>query len=518
MTTSHDVHRDGAPNHDQLRRIGNAFISSIQLEEYDQALEIVLTDTAALWFAIPPADTEKLFKHLAANIDITSLPIRDLLAVINSARSENFQDDDAWPPMNHPAAPPIFTTVILKIHQLRKQGELPAALTLSKKFRQHLGGMQPLFTSDDGWSLQATLQVGISAMLAGNFSEALTAFTRAQLHPEVPKFTFLARDARVKAALIHACFGNVTTAASLLKSVPEIPRTSSWFETHVDAHQHMAEMLANLQDSNEAISRLDSIDPEAIGELWPFYIVIMYRILEATGRHDEIPARLEYFDNRKQFPRNNGEGFPGSILPIKRALLAMKDGHGAKIQHHLDQADHSLPYTQLVQAAGHLYAGQTQTAIQLTSQLRSATRGFRLLELRRLAILAAAQYQSQSQEECLVTLDRAANLPRGLTPHEVQFFSPETRDLAQQHISVWPVDVHEASTFLTNLPKPGAELTVREIEIVRHLADGHTRAEMAQILDISVNTLKTHLRSIYKKLGVASAKDAISSVQQRGLL
>src|SRR5699024_5819811 len=116
------------------------------------------------------------------------------------------------------------------------------------------------------------------------------------------------------------------------------------------------------------------------------------------------------------------------------------------------------------------------------------------------------------------TLDRAANLPRGLTPHEVQFFSPETRDLAQQHISVWPVDVHEASTFLTNLPKPGAELTDREIEIVRHLADGHTRAEMAQILDISVNTLKTHLRSIYKKLGVASAKDAISSVQQRGLL
>jgi LuxR family maltose regulon positive regulatory protein len=35
---------------------------------------------------------------------------------------------------------------------------------------------------------------------------------------------------------------------------------------------------------------------------------------------------------------------------------------------------------------------------------------------------------------------------------------------------------------------------------------------------VSVNTVKTHLRGIYRKLGVSHRRDAITVARQRGLL
>jgi LuxR family maltose regulon positive regulatory protein len=42
--------------------------------------------------------------------------------------------------------------------------------------------------------------------------------------------------------------------------------------------------------------------------------------------------------------------------------------------------------------------------------------------------------------------------------------------------------------------------------------------EMAGRLFLSVNTVKTHLRGIYRKLGVSSREDAVAVARQRGLL
>jgi DNA-binding NarL/FixJ family response regulator len=42
-------------------------------------------------------------------------------------------------------------------------------------------------------------------------------------------------------------------------------------------------------------------------------------------------------------------------------------------------------------------------------------------------------------------------------------------------------------------------LSEREIEVIRLLSDGYSRAEIAEKLSISVNTVKFHLRGIYRK-------------------
>ena len=45
-----------------------------------------------------------------------------------------------------------------------------------------------------------------------------------------------------------------------------------------------------------------------------------------------------------------------------------------------------------------------------------------------------------------------------------------------------------------------------------------TAAEIAEALYISVNTVKTHERSIYRKLGAGSRRDALKTAAKRGIV
>ena len=58
-------------------------------------------------------------------------------------------------------------------------------------------------------------------------------------------------------------------------------------------------------------------------------------------------------------------------------------------------------------------------------------------------------------------------------------------------------------------------LTERELEVLRMLPSRLTFREIADELFISVNTLKFHLRVIYRKLGVGSRAEATELARRR---
>ncbi|HEX6582344.1 MAG TPA: response regulator transcription factor [Thermoleophilaceae bacterium] len=60
---------------------------------------------------------------------------------------------------------------------------------------------------------------------------------------------------------------------------------------------------------------------------------------------------------------------------------------------------------------------------------------------------------------------------------------------------------------LERLGERGAELTPREAEVLQLLQDGWTNSEIADDLSIGIETVRTHARNIYRKLGVASRRD-----------
>lgn len=66
---------------------------------------------------------------------------------------------------------------------------------------------------------------------------------------------------------------------------------------------------------------------------------------------------------------------------------------------------------------------------------------------------------------------------------------------------------------------PGAQnLTARELELLAELPTLGTNEEIAEALVVSVNTVKTHLRSIYRKLGVSTRREAMLVARRRGLV
>jgi DNA-binding NarL/FixJ family response regulator len=60
----------------------------------------------------------------------------------------------------------------------------------------------------------------------------------------------------------------------------------------------------------------------------------------------------------------------------------------------------------------------------------------------------------------------------------------------------------------------GNELTAREAEVLELLQDGSTNAEIAEALAIGIETVRTHARSIYRKLGVPSRQELARRAQQ----
>jgi LuxR family maltose regulon positive regulatory protein len=61
-------------------------------------------------------------------------------------------------------------------------------------------------------------------------------------------------------------------------------------------------------------------------------------------------------------------------------------------------------------------------------------------------------------------------------------------------------------------------LSERELEVLRLLTTSLSSTEIAQELFISVNTVRSHIKSIYGKLNVHRRRDAVQRARELGLL
>jgi DNA-binding NarL/FixJ family response regulator len=79
---------------------------------------------------------------------------------------------------------------------------------------------------------------------------------------------------------------------------------------------------------------------------------------------------------------------------------------------------------------------------------------------------------------------------------------------------------HSAAEPSTSAPKPRPveQLTRREREVLGLVAAGHTNAEIAQMLVLSVRTVESHRASLRRKLGRPSLAELVLHAQDWGLL
>jgi len=63
-----------------------------------------------------------------------------------------------------------------------------------------------------------------------------------------------------------------------------------------------------------------------------------------------------------------------------------------------------------------------------------------------------------------------------------------------------------------------ARLTEREVAALNALASGKVNKQLAEILGVAESTFKSHLRAIYRKLGVRTRLEAVGRARQLGLI
>ncbi|GHG97408.1 response regulator transcription factor [Amycolatopsis roodepoortensis] len=74
------------------------------------------------------------------------------------------------------------------------------------------------------------------------------------------------------------------------------------------------------------------------------------------------------------------------------------------------------------------------------------------------------------------------------------------------------------SASTPKVPAAPGLLTPRELQILLLIAAGLENPEIARSLHVSVDTVKTHARSLFRKLGARGRANAVHIAHQRGIM
>jgi len=90
--------------------------------------------------------------------------------------------------------------------------------------------------------------------------------------------------------------------------------------------------------------------------------------------------------------------------------------------------------------------------------------------------------------------------------------SPMSSHIARQVINVFQKNQRQAKE------NEEFQLTEREIQVLNSLGEGSNYQEIAETLFISVDTVRHHIRNIYKKLHVHSRSQAVAKAIRKGII
>jgi PAS domain S-box-containing protein len=111
------------------------------------------------------------------------------------------------------------------------------------------------------------------------------------------------------------------------------------------------------------------------------------------------------------------------------------------------------------------------------------------------------------------------------TDYEVDIVTPDgkRRRAEISSIAIPNGDVCHAIFGIAVLGPPRAEpasagLTARQYEVLKLLGEGASTADIASMLHLATETVRNHIRNIFRVLGVHSRLEAVAVAHRRGLL
>ncbi|CAO1652956.1 LuxR family transcriptional regulator [Salinibacterium sp. NYA9b] len=321
-------------------------------------------------------------------------------------------------------------------------------------------------------------------------------------------------------AYVYAFTGNMRDASAQLDAVTHVNRPG-WRTSVPSTGWHIASALRDLEDGQperglSAIAlvgaRLDHL------EHWPTIVWTRARLQLAAGRpqvaFDELTAAVKQNEFR---PISD---YARSLLQSMKADLQLALGHRTTAEQELDRATGSDTCAAML--------ARERLALSSGSTLSpSSTQHPEFLhahgtprEFAEALLLDAARDALRGHEtDAEKSLRRAADVMsrHGLTSPSVMVPHTELRELASRRAP-------ELVTLFDAVAQPFARIALinplspREREVLATLAQVSRLEDVAQILFISVNTVKSQLRNAYRKLDVSSGPDAVRVATENGFI
>lgn len=302
---------------------------------------------------------------------------------------------------------------------------------------------------------------------------------------------------------------DLPTAAELLRQADDLGEAAGLPQNPYRWRVALARLRAAEQDWAAALRLLDDAERVYVGDLSP-------RVHPIHATRARILAASGNLSGARAWARDRG-------LRADDALTYLREYEHVTLARVMLGEHH---------ATGQAAALRDATALldRLLAAAEAGARGGTVLEVE--VLRAVAHHAAGADETALLALGHAVDLaePEGW----VRFFAdagPGTERLlgtvvsgradptfGQRLLARRENDIRPAPPTLHSpegLPDP---LSGRELDVLRLLGSDLSGPAIARELFVSLNTVRTHTRHIYTKLGVTSRRAAVSRAHQLGLL
>ncbi|MDD7945638.1 helix-turn-helix transcriptional regulator [Microbacterium sp. NE2HP2] len=310
-------------------------------------------------------------------------------------------------------------------------------------------------------------------------------------------------------ALIQASAGELPAAQSWVEQTLARP----WPDDILDEYQGS---LLRIAESRLALERGDAAAAEAaVATIWPIIDTIEHwPALGAARAWADISAGrpVEGLERLRSLRSRRGRRMSASspaarMLDATESMLALAAADLASARR---LASRPSDRAEVVLAAARVavFDRQHERALKLLNAVMTRTPRQRTEAA---ALEAILLHRLGRVDEARALAGRAGALARtyGLrTPFLI--LPAAEHDLFQGDVDDLPAPVTIAGV--------APQLTTRESIVARHLVDTANMEEIAARLHVSINTVKSQRRSLYRKLGASSREEAIAAALAYGLL
>lgn len=404
--------------------------------------------------------------------------------------------------------------MVMQIIAPRMSGDLSTALRYARRLEERIR-RTPVLAEAHGesplWFFHH--QIGSTYLMAGDCIAALREFGTARQLGEFSSSGDASRSTLGRTALAHAVRGSLDDAEQALAKALAMEAPSPAYAGAAYGTERAAAALIGVErlsvDVAERVSSLDSVD--SVDVVWPFLLSARTKL--ALSRQD--PARaLEAVHLAAASHLIQAGTFASDTIASVGITAALAFGDLAGAEDAVEAAGIPGPQTQFAMIRIALAEGDFVQAHQQMIQIGSR-QGLSPAERAQLTVLKARLAELEfGKIDAKLAAEFAAVLLRDGYRSIVSTVPKSLTGLVRAELPVNLVQSFEeelADLVLAPSSRVRPALTSGEQRVLNELPRHKTVAEIASALGVSPNTVKTQLRSLYRKLGVVSRSEAIEA-------